>query len=378
MASPTSHPISTFADAKHHYTILDALRGVAAITVVLFHLCESHATSRYEQIINHGYLAVDFFFALSGFVIGYAYDDRWGAMSWRDFFKRRLIRLHPMIVLAMLIGAGLFYCQAGQTFTLIHDVPLLSMLLLMLIGMALIPIPPNMDIRGWAEMYPLNGPAWSLFFEYIANILYALVLRKLPTRLLALCVGLAACYTIYFALTNTNGDMIGGWSLNGEHLHIGFARLMYPFLAGLLLSRLIKPRQIKHAFVLCSLILLSALSIPRIGDATSHWMNGLYDAGVIIVIFPLIIFIGASGTTQSKPLEKLSSFLGGISYPLYIIHYPFIYTYMSWVQNNHLSAQQSAPIAIITLASCILLAHLCFKFYDVPVRRWLTYRCQPR
>ena len=154
-------------------------------------------------------------------------------------------------------------------------------------------------------------------FEYIANILYALVLRKLPTRLLALCVGLAACYTLYFALTNTNGDMIGGWSLNGEHLHIGFARLMYPFLAGLLLSRLIKPRQIKHAFVLCSLILLSALSIPRIGDATSHWMNGLYDAGVIIVIFPLIIFIGASGTTQSKPLEKLSSFLGDFIPTLY-------------------------------------------------------------
>src|SRR5215475_14103406 len=95
---------SAFADSKRHYKILDGLRGVAAITVVAFHILETFTNGDHsKQIINHGYLAVDFFFALSGFVIGYAYDDRWNKMTLKDFFKRKLIRLHPMIIAGMLI-----------------------------------------------------------------------------------------------------------------------------------------------------------------------------------------------------------------------------------------------------------------------------------
>ena len=99
---------SAYRESMPHYAILDGLRGVASLVVVAFHLFEAHAASHADQIINHGYLAVDFFFVLSGFVIGYAYDDRWGRMTYRDFFKRRLIRLHPMVVMGMLIGAAAF------------------------------------------------------------------------------------------------------------------------------------------------------------------------------------------------------------------------------------------------------------------------------
>ena len=71
---------------KSHYEILDGLRGVAAILVVIFHTFEVYADeNRFKQIINHGYLAVDFFFLLSGFVVAYAYDDRWGRMFQWEF-----------------------------------------------------------------------------------------------------------------------------------------------------------------------------------------------------------------------------------------------------------------------------------------------------
>lgn len=83
---------------RSHYAILDGLRGVASVMVVAFHIFEAHATNHFDQVINHGYLAVDFFFVLSGFVIGYAYDDRWTKMSVKEFFKLRLARLQPMIV----------------------------------------------------------------------------------------------------------------------------------------------------------------------------------------------------------------------------------------------------------------------------------------
>ena len=93
---------TVFPDSKSHYKILDGLRGVASIMVISMHIMEIFAGGDYTKMyINHGYLAVDFFFLLSGFVIGHAYDDRWTKMSLKDFFKRRLIRLHPMIPVGM-------------------------------------------------------------------------------------------------------------------------------------------------------------------------------------------------------------------------------------------------------------------------------------
>ena len=110
----TNAQLSAFSDSKSHYEILDGLRGVAAVMVVIFHLLETFTGGNHLiQIMNHGYLAVDFFFVLSGFVIGYAYDDRWGKMTLGGFFKRRLIRLHPMIIMGMIIGAIGFYFSAS-------------------------------------------------------------------------------------------------------------------------------------------------------------------------------------------------------------------------------------------------------------------------
>src|SRR6201992_288482 len=129
-----------YLESKRHYEILDGLRGVAAIAVVIFHCFEVFTFDhRFVQLMNHGYLAVDFFFLLSGFVIAYAYDDRWGTMSTWDFFQRRLIRLQPMVVMGSLIGAALFYAQAGALFPMIAATPLWKMLLVMLLGCTLLP-----------------------------------------------------------------------------------------------------------------------------------------------------------------------------------------------------------------------------------------------
>ncbi len=169
--------------AKPHYEILDGLRGVAALLVVFFHLFEPHSGGDvFRQVLNHGYLAVDFFFLLSGFVLGYAYDDRWGRMTYLDFLRRRLIRLQPLVILGTLLGAACFYWGASAVCPAIATTPFWKLLAVAAVGLALIPIPVSWDIRGWAEMYPLNGPAWSLFFEYIANAAYALVLRRLGVR----------------------------------------------------------------------------------------------------------------------------------------------------------------------------------------------------
>ncbi|MDP4272137.1 MAG: acyltransferase [Bacteroidota bacterium] len=367
------HPFPGFSDTKNHYEILDGLRGVAAVIVVIFHLLETFSGgNNLNQIVNHGYLAVDFFFVLSGFVIGYAYDDRWDKMTLKGFFKRRLIRLHPMIIVGTLIGAATFYLQDSSFFPGISQVPVWKMLLTMLIGFTLIPVFPSQDIRGWAEMHPLNGPAWSLFFEYIANILYALFIRKFTNKQLAFLVFAAGCVLIHLSITQ--GDVIGGWSVTPTQLHIGFTRLIYPFFAGLLLSRICKPGRVKHAFLWCSLLLIVVLSFPRIGGAEHLWLNGLYVVFCIIFIFPLIVYMGASGEVKGKRASRVNRFLGDISYPLYIIHYPFIYLFMAWVDKHKANMQESLPVAFMVLVLVIALAYACVKLYDVPVRKWLIQR----
>src|SRR5450631_2286933 len=125
--------------AKPHYPILDGLRGVAAILVVAFHIFETHSTSHLDQIINHGYLAVDFFFLLSGFVVGYAYDDRWGRMSTWEFIKIRLVRLHPLVILGTLIGAICFWFDSYTNGS--QHVSLLKLTGVMLLSFTMLPSP---------------------------------------------------------------------------------------------------------------------------------------------------------------------------------------------------------------------------------------------
>ncbi len=372
-AGSAMNDLAIYPDSKKHYPILDGLRGVASVLVVFFHVFEPFAGGNpFKQIISHGYLAVDFFFLLSGFVVAYAYDDRWSKMTLGDFFKRRLIRLQPLVVLGSLIGAALFYFQASAAFPLIADTPVWKTLLLMIVGCTLLPVPLSMDIRGWQEMHPLNGPAWSLFFEYIANILYAVIVRRFSKVLLSIFVAFAACLLIAHGVTGKEGDLNGGWTLNQEQLSIGFTRLLYPFFAGVLLCRLGKRIKMKHAFWWSSLLLVVVLSLPRFGDLQSLWKNGLYDALIVILIFPVIVSIGAGGALQHSGTTRISNLLGSLSYPLYITHFPLIYVYTAWVSNNHIPfGAKGLLVGLGVIIVSMLLAWVCLKFYDEPVREWL-------
>ncbi|MBO9638828.1 MAG: acyltransferase [Siphonobacter aquaeclarae] len=368
-------PSAAFADTKPHYAILDGLRGIAAITVVCFHLFEAFATSHIDQKINHGYLAVDFFFMLSGFVMGYAYDDRWKTMTVKEFLTRRIIRLHPMVVMGAIIGAAVFYLQGCAAWD-VSKISAASLLVATLINAFLIPATPGFEIRGVGEMYPLNGPSWSLFFEYIGNILYALFIRKFSRGVLSVMVLLAGAGLAAFAIRGPLGDICVGFSLTGENMLGGSLRLLFSFPAGLLLSRVFKPANVKGSFWIGALAIVILSAIPRIGGSEHLWMNGLYDTLCVIILFPAIVYLGASEKTTNPTTLRISKFLGDISYPLYMVHYPFIYWYYAWVKNETLTFRQSFPGAAALVIGSILLAYVCLKGYDEPVRkfwgkRWL-------
>ena len=372
---------TVFADTKPHYHLLDGLRGVAALRVIWYHVFEGYAFAGGTTIdtFNHGYLAVDFFFILSGFVIGYAYDDRWGKnFTMKDFIKRRLIRLHPMVIMGAIVGAITFYIQGSVQWDGTH-IGISMVMLSLLCTIFFIPAMPGVgyEVRGNGEMFPLNGPCWSLFFEYIGNILYALFIRRLSNKALTIVVVLLGVALASFAIFNVSGyGNIGvGWTLDGVNFIGGLLRMLFPFSMGMLLSRNFKPMKLRGAFWICTLVMIALFAVPYLEGTESICTNGIYEAFCIIIAFPILLWIGASGTTTDKKSTQICKFLGDISYPIYVIHYPFMYLFYAWLIKNQLfTLGETWQVALCVYAWNILFAYLCLKLYDEPVRKYLAKR----
>lgn len=369
---------TSFLNKKPRYELLDGLRGVAAFLVLWYHIFEAFATSPFDQKFNHGYLAVDFFFILSGFVIGYAYDDRWKrGMTIGNFFVRRLIRLQPMVVLGVLLGVVAFALAGLEKWDHTCSTPAM-LALAALFNLFLLPVVPGWDceVRGNGEMFPLNGPNWSLFFEYIGCIIYAFIIRRLSTRNLRILVVASGVGLVLYAVCNMSGAChLGvGWTLADYNLPGGLLRVLFSFSMGLLLSRDFKPWKVNGAFWICSAALCVLLAMPYAGSEDCMWTNGLYDGICIVVIFPVLLKVGASGHTTDRFSSSLCEFMGNISYPVYVIHYPSMYLFYRWVWNNGLTFGDCWHVAVAIIACNIFLAWVFLKVYDEPVRRRLAAR----
>ena len=374
---------ANFADTKPHYELLDGLRGVAAILVLFYHIFEGFSFAEVTngagdgiiRTLNHGHIAVDFFFILSGFVISYAYDDRWNKMNTWQFFKRRLIRLHPMLIMGAIIGC-LAFASVGFERWDGTTAPTGWVMTALLLTMFMIPAVPGLpyEVRGNGEMFPLNGPGWSLFFEYIGNILYALFMRRMSTRILTTFTILLGIAHAWFFIGNVSGyDMIGvGWTIDEVNFWGGLVRMLFPFSMGMLIARTFKPRKVKGAFWICSVTLVVLFSVPYIASSGSISLNSLYEFICIAFIFPMLVWLGACGTA-SGTTGKMNRVLGELSYPLYIVHYPIMYIFYAWlIKNNIYTLDNCLGVAALVIVSSIALAFLCLKLYDEPVRRWLT------
>ena len=126
------------------------------------------------------------------------------------------------------------------------------------------------------------------------------------------------------------GNMGVGWTLDGINFGGGLLRMLFPFSMGMLLSRNFKPIKVKGAFWICAIALVALFSVPYLEGATPVCTNGIYEAFCVIIAFPVLVWLGASGTTTDKKSTQICKFLGDISYPVYVIHYPFMYLFYAW------------------------------------------------
>ena len=356
-------PAVALLTTKRHFKGLDGLRGVAALAVVTFHFMEMAIWDYTRLFIGHGFLAVDFFFCLSGFVIGYAYDDRVGAMGLWAFLKARLIRLQPMVVFGAVLGLlALLFDPFGP-----HPLGQSAgkVTLMFVASVLLIPY-PAMHERSF-NLFSLNAPAWSLFWEYVANLVYAVAVFRLSRRWLVGSTVAAAgllCWVGYRA-----GALSGGWS--GGTFPDGGARVAYSFLAGLLVYRsgwIWQSRwngRLRLGFGTLAVLLLLAFLMPY---AKGGWGR---EAAVILIYFPLLVALGARARLTPRT-ERLCTFAGELSYPLYMTHYAVIWMWGSYYASRKPEGAQFAEI--VTCGVCVMVgvAWVVMVGYDVPVRRWLT------
>ena len=237
----------------------------------------------------------------------------------------------------------------------------------------------NYEVRGNGEMFPLNGPSWSLFFEYIGNILYALFIRRLSNKALTTLVIFTGISLFLYATLDVSGyGMIGvGWTLDGANFIGGLIRILFPFSMGMLIARNFKPVKVKGAFWICSIILIVIFAIPYVENFQSFnfCLNGVYETFCIAIVFPILLVIGASGKTTDSKSTGMCTFLGNISYPLYAIHYPIMYLFYAWLIERQLfTFLETWQMAIGVFALNILISYLCLKYYDEPIRKYLAKR----
>ncbi|QHS58444.1 acyltransferase family protein [Chitinophaga agri] len=342
---------------KQHFEILDGLRGVAAIVVVAFHFLEIVYTDPKTNFAGHGFLAVDFFFCLSGFVIAYAYDNRIEKIGLGEFFISRIIRLHPLVVLGSVLGLLAFLFDPFASVPESYNFGKLALIFLASILMAPFPV---MGERAF-NLFGLNAPCWSLFWEYVANIVYGVILWKLHRRVLLILVILAAGWLGYIAYTAQN--LMGGWS--SDNWWHGGARIAFSFLAGMLVYRYNMIIKNKLGFSGLTVLLLLALLIPVFRQ------NWLVELVIVTLYFPFLLALGA-GAQPGKLVQGICHFFGKISYPLYMVHYAVMWAFAGYYTQYKPGTAQLTGIICIGLLVLVGLAYIAMVAYDTPVRKYLT------
>jgi peptidoglycan/LPS O-acetylase OafA/YrhL len=356
-------PNTNALKTKQHFQILDGLRGVAAISVVIFHFMEIAQPDYEKSFIGHAFLAVDFFFCLSGFVIAYAYDSgRLKEIGFKTFLKLRLIRLHPLVIIGCIIG---ILCWVFDPFSNLYEKYGTAKAFLMFITSCFM-IPYPVIKERYFNLFHLNPPSWSLFWEYIANIVYALVLVKLPNKILWVLVVIAGAFLCHETYVSHN--IMAGWG--GDNVPAGAIRVSFSFLAGMLVYRsgwIIKTRL---GFIAVAVLTLAVFLSPF----STKW-NFVSEPIIVILYLPFLVALGA-GATLRPAFAKICKFSGELSYPLYMVHYPFIWIFFSYLEKCKPTASQLLVVIPVSVVLLIGFAWLVLKFIDAPIRKYLKGRME--
>ena len=342
-------------DEKRHFVGLDGLRGVAALSVALIHWFGASGS------LPRGYLAVDFFFMLSGFVIAHAYEARLakGEMGFWQFVIARVVRLWPLLAAGMLFGAIARLTRGDDAAHIFASLP-----------SAFLMVPRLAADSFSSSLFPLDPPAWSLFFELVVNFLFAAVLifaRRAALSTLIFVALVSGGITLAHCLVLGSGD----FGIKADGIAGGLSRSLFGFTIGVIVYRLHERRLLPAANIgfwpLASAMLI-LFAIPCSGPPP---LVGTLDAGLIVLGFPMLLCM-AVGSKVSSVTARVCKTGGALSYPFYILHLPVL-----WIVGI-VSARLNSPLGMLTgvvaIGIALLVSGAVAKFYDEPLRVWLAAR----
>ena len=335
--------------------LLDGMRGLAAFAVIVDHV----PSEPLRAMLGGRYLAVDFFFVLSGLVLARAYgaslSDAGGIVR---FLKLRLIRFYPMYLLGLLLGIpGL----AWLTLSGLYDFDLTAHAVSILTGLAFLPSPATLH-RPFDMLFPYDGAAWSLFFELIANIVWAFLAFRMKGRLLALVIAVLAVWAGWTVYMAPEPGM--GWRWQG--IEIGLARVFFSFFMGVALHELLQRIRLPRIPLILPLIPFGfALAFPAGAD-----LRSAFDVLAMLVIFPVTVLLAAR-TQLAGGLAAVCTWLGKVSYGVYILHGP-LYALLKYklIDFGLTGTQQVLVVTVLTALG----TQLAITLYEAPLRRWLVAR----
>jgi peptidoglycan/LPS O-acetylase OafA/YrhL len=340
---------------------LDALRGIAAFLVAMRHIPPS-VTSIIPNY--NSFLAVDFFFCLSGFVIAYSYEKRLlDRIRFRDFLTVRVIRLYPLAIFGNVLGILYILMRHGWS-----QSPHTHFLMACFSSLLIL---PNLFAIKPLTIFPFNPPVWSLFYEMVANLFYAAAVRcrVAKTYVLSIVVFLSFTSLFYYAITTSNMDQ--GLILSA--IPVALARVFYSFFVGVLLFRLYKaassPR-LEGSIAIIGAIAITGLLLAAMMVSTPLTRSAIFQLAAVVILFPAIVLAG-SAIRLPASINRICALLGDMSYPLYVLHAPFLFGSRVLFERTAFARTYGVPLYVLVLS---VLAWAIGKYCDVPLRKRLTSR----
>jgi peptidoglycan/LPS O-acetylase OafA/YrhL len=331
---------------KFRFDALTSLRFFAAVYVLAFHVGNTgpvrHSMALSWRIfIDHGYLAVSFFFVLSGFLLTRTYSDRWTEGSYKQFIIARFARIYPVYVLALLIQAPFYFPTA--------HLPKAIAVTLMVQSWTVLPS----DYPGaW------NFPAWTLSVEWFFYVIFPLLLWQV-TRVQRKRLAIAALLVTSLVIGGPQAAIGARLSWFSQHIPLPLIRLP-EFLLGMVVatvepSKRLKPGRWTAVAVILTVLLLS-LNIHRF-------------VTLVVVLFAATIWLLAHEDNAIRRWLELPILvlLGGASYAIYILQDPVRNWLTLWNETLHLAAMERVayPLALIVFSVAA------FVWLEKPARRWL-------
>ena len=336
------------------FEALDGLRGLAAAMVLFYHV---GVITGHFSLFPYGYLAVDLFFVLSWFVIGSAYERKLdgGLSVWKYMLDIRVVRMYPMVLLGSVVGLTAVLVGAMDT-----PNPVTAL------GKQLVMVP---TLQGH-DLYVLNPVMWSLMLELVANAVHASFLRALGNRVLGLIVAVGVGMVTLAAYHYYNLNI--GWGYNT--ILGGVARVIFSFFLGLLIYRLYaldRLPKVKLPFSVLVLVMVLAMAVPV--PFVHHHIPMMHDLAAVLIVFPITVIAGTQ-VRMGATIKKWSEALGGLSYPLYAIHFPLVHMAFLFAAVQLSSHSSNLVFWSVFCAMMLFLAWLVDAVVERPFQNWWRQR----